>query len=468
MKSARGVTPRGPRGYPLLGHLPMFLKDRLGFLTGCAATYGNVVRLYIGAPTFLITHPEDIRHVLILNSDNYEKSKRMTSPAGRKLSGSGLLTKYMADHLPTRRMLQPVFYRNRMEAFADLFVQNTVGRISSWQEGVLDFGKEMIALTLENILRALLGHDYIDYQPALNEAIEIRRKYIGFIFRALHPFPERWPSHRNREYRRAIRTIDNALYTSIRKRRRMEQEPEDLLSMFVQARYEDGSSMTDQQVRDEALTLCVTGFETTGEALTWTCYLLSQHPDVRAKLNDEIWQVLNGRLPQANDIGRLPYAGMVLAESLRLYPPTWLYIRMANGPDVLPSGVQIRAGSKLYLSQYVSHRNPEYFPDPERFDPERFSESGKQGRPAFAYFPFGGGPRVCIGEHFAKIQATLVLATLMQRIEFTLEPGQIVEPEPGITLTPKYGIRMKVTREEVRNLNSKSEILNKLGIPISE
>ena len=178
--------------------------------------------------------------------------------------------------------------------------------------------------------------------------------------------------------------------------------------------------------------------------MTWTCYLLAEHPNVEERLVAELDTVLEGRNSQAADLSRLQYTAMVLAESLRLYPPTWLYIRMANAPDVLPGGAKIPKGAKLYISQYVSHRNPRYFPDPEKFDPERFSETGKQGRPAFTYFPFGGGPRVCIGEHFAKIRAMLALSTLMQKLHFELEPDQTIEAEPGITLTPKYGVRMKV------------------------
>jgi len=202
--------------------------------------------------------------------------------------------------------------------------------------------------------------------------------------------------------------------------------------------------MTDQQVRDEVVTLFVTGYETIGEALTWTSYLLAQHPAIEEKFLSEVDAVLGGRPPCAADLSHLTYAGMVLAESMRLYPPTWLFVRIAQAEDRLPSGATIPAGSKIYLCQYVMHRHPGYFQNPERFDPERFTETAKKARPQFAYFPFGGGARVCIGEHFAKMEATIVLASIAQRFRLRLVPGQTIVPEPKMTLRSKHGIMMRV------------------------
>jgi cytochrome P450 len=218
----------------------------------------------------------------------------------------------------------------------------------------------------------------------------------------------------------------------------------DLLSLLVKARYEDGTGMTDKQVHEEVLVLLVTGHETIGEALSWTSYLLARHPDVASRLFAEVDAVLDGRVPQSEDLLKLEYVGMVLAESMRLYPPTWIFVRMARNDDTLPSRVTIPAGSKLYLCQYVMHRNPLYFPDPDRFDPERFSESAKKTRPKFSYFPFGGGPRVCIGEAFAKMEGVLVLAMVAQRFTLQLVPGGKIVPEPKMTLRPKSGILMTV------------------------
>lgn len=202
--------------------------------------------------------------------------------------------------------------------------------------------------------------------------------------------------------------------------------------------------MTDKQIRDEFLTLFSAGYETIGEALTWTWYLLSQHPEVEARFLDELREVLRGRVPGSDDVSKLPYTAMILAESMRLYPPTWIFIRMARQEAVLPSGFTIPAGSKLYLCQYVMHRNARYWPNPERFDPERFAEPEKKARPQFAYFPFGGGIRVCIGEAFAKMECILALASIAQRFALTLVPGQTVVPKPHMTLRPRNGIMMRI------------------------
>jgi cytochrome P450 len=239
---------------------------------------------------------------------------------------------------------------------------------------------------------------------------------------------------------RINRTIDQAVHD----RRGNAVIPNDLLSLLIHATYDDGTGMTDKQVGDEARTLLVTGYETIGEALAWTWYLLARHQEVEAKFLAEVDEVLEGRPPRVEDVQKLCYTGMVLAESMRLYPPTWIFIRMARQEDTLPSGVSIPAGSKLYLCQYVMHRNPHYWPNPEHFDPERFSEAAKKERPQFAYFPFGGGARVCIGESFAKMEGALVLASIAQRFKLTLAPGQTVVPEPKMTLRPRNGIRMRV------------------------
>jgi cytochrome P450 len=436
---------RGPAGYPLVGNLPEFLYDKLGFLSCCAATYGDVIKLRIGEPTFLLNNPDDIKHVLVLNPDNYGKSPRMTSVRGKKLSGAGLLTSVGPEHLRQRRMMQPVFYRKTVESFSRTITEGVGEMLARWAEGMeLDIGCEMMGLVQRNIVKTLLGADADDDMPALLDAITIRRLYMEHVF--FSPFPEWVPSRIGWQYRHAMHCIDAIVTRAIRARRAHPTGARDLLSLLLDAKYDDGTTMTDQQVRDEGVTLLVTGYETIGEALTWTSYLLSQHPAIEARFLAEVDGVLGGRLPSADDLPRLGYCGMVLAESMRLYPPTWIFIRIAQEEDKLPSGVTIPAGSKIYLCQYVMQRHPRYFPDPERFDPERFTEAGKKERPQFAYFPFGGGARVCIGEHFAKLEATLTLTSIAQRFKLSLVPGQAIVPEPRMTLRPKYGIRMRVVQ----------------------
>ena len=437
------TAPSGPWGYPLLGHLPDFLRDKLGFLSRCAAQYGDVVKLKIGEPTFMLNNPEDIKHLLVLNPDNYVKSPRMTSSKGKRLSGAGLLTSVGAAHLKQRRMMQPVFYRKTVESFSQTITDGIGKMLDRWTDGMeLDFGREMMGLVQPNIVKTVLGSDADEEMPALLDAITIRRLYMEHVF--FSPFPEWMPSRIGWAYRKAMRCIDDSVYRAIRARRARPASEEDMLSLLLRTKYDDGTGMTNEQVRDEAVTLFVTGYETIGEALTWTAYLLSQHPAIEARFIAEVDDVLGGRLPTAENLPRLAYTGMVFAESMRLYPPTWIFIRMALKNDRLPSGATIPAGSKIYLCQYVMHRDPRYFQDPERFDPERFTETAKKGRPQFAYFPFGGGARVCIGEHFAKMEGILVLAAMAQRFKLTLVPGQTIVPEPKMTLRPKNGIMMRL------------------------
>jgi cytochrome P450 len=428
-----------------VGNLPEFLYDKLGFLSRCAAAYGDVIKLRIGEPTYFLNNPDDIKHVLVLNPDNYGKSPRMTSAKGKKLSGAGLLTSVGPEHLRQRRMMQPVFYRKTVESFSRIITEGVGGMLARWADGMeLDLECEMMGLVQRNIVKTLLGTDADDDMPALLDAITIRRLYMEHVF--FSPFPEWVPSRIGWRYRRAMQCIDTIVTRSIQARRAPPTDTRDLLSLLLCAKYDDGTVMTDQQVRDEVVTLLVTGYETIGEALTWTSYLLSQHPAIAAKFFAEVDEVIGGRPPSVEDLPKLPYLGMVLAESMRLYPPTWIFIRIAQAEDTLPSGAIVPAGSKIYLCQYVMQRHPRYFPDPERFEPERFTETAKKERPQFVYFPFGGGARVCIGEHFAKMEATLVLASIAQRFRLSLVPGQTIVPEPKMTLRPRNGIQMRVFR----------------------
>jgi cytochrome P450 len=443
--------PSGPRGYPIIGHIPGFLRDRLGFLSRCAAEYGDVVKLKIGWTTFLLNNPEDIKHVLVTNSDNFDKGPRLTSPKGKRLSGEGLLTSLGSVHLRQRRMMQPVFYRTSIKAFPETITHGVEKRLARWKCGTeLNIGDEMMALAQHNIIKTVFGPEFEDGSGELARAITIRKKYVEHVHFSLLPFSEYLPLKFRREYQLAMKRIDDIINREIHMRRDAAVPSHDMLSLLIQAKYDDGTGMTDKQIRDEFLTLFSAGYETIGEALTWTWYLLSQHPEVEAKFLGELREVLRGRIPGSDDLPKLAYTGMILAESMRLYPPTWIFIRMARQDAVLPSGFTIPAGSKLYLCQYVMHRNARYWPNPERFDPERFAEPAKKGRPQFAYFPFGGGVRVCIGEAFAKMECILALASIAQRFTLTLVPGQTVVPKPHMTLRPRNGIMMRI---HMRNLH---------------
>ncbi|WP_342347356.1 cytochrome P450 [uncultured Nitrospira sp.] len=435
----------GPAGYPILGHIPAFLWDRLGFLSRCAAEYGDVVKLKIGETTFLLNNPEDIKHVLVTHSDNFEKGPRLTSSKGKRLSGEGLLTSLGSAHLRQRKMMQPVFYRTSIKAFAETMTRGVEQRLARWKCGTeLNIGDEMMALAQHNIIKTVFGPDFEDESGELARAITTRKKYLEHVHFSLLPFSEYLPPKLRREYQQARKRIDATITREIDKRRVAPEASHDMLSLLMHAKYDDGTGMTDKQIRDEFLTLFSAGYETIGEALTWTWYLLSRHPEVEARFLDELREVLRGRVPGFDDVSKLPYTAMILAESMRLYPPTWIFIRMAREDAVLPSGFTIPAGSKLYLCQYVMHRNARYWPNPERFDPERFAEPAKKGRPQFTYFPFGGGIRVCIGEAFAKMECILALTSIAQRFALTLVPGQTVVPKPHMTLRPRNGIMMRI------------------------
>jgi cytochrome P450 len=238
--------------------------------------------------------------------------------------------------------------------------------------------------------------------------------------------------------------IEQTIHAEIAHPTARKDPPESFTSMFSKAAYPDGSRMTTAQIRDEILSFMSTGYETIGDALGWTLYLLAEHPGIDQTVADELRQVLGERVPRVDDIPKLVYTRKVLEESMRLYPPTWIFVRMALRDDPLPSGPTIRGGSKIYLCQYVTHRDPRYFPEPERFDPERFSEAARAARPRFAYFPFGGGAHTCIGEQFALLESVSILALVLSRFRFQVEPGQKISLRPTITLRPKHGIRLRV------------------------
>jgi cytochrome P450 len=334
-----------------------------------------------------------------------------------------------------------------MKPYGDVVVNSVRAMLADWRQGSeIEIGSAMTRLARGVMIETLFGTDAGADTDELADAISIRRRYFERVMTAVFPFSEFGPSRIVWKSRQAIEKIDSAIYRAIEMRRRTEDSSDDLLARLMRARYEDGTGMNDKQVRDEAMTFLNTGHETIAAALTWTWLLLSRHPNVEAKLTAEVHEVLNGLPPSADDISKLHYAKMVLAESMRLYPPTWMFVRVARSTDTLPSGTVIPAGSKLYLSPYVMHRQPRYFPDPERFDPERFTDQAMQGRPRYAYFPFGSGPRSCIGETFAHMECVLVITSIVQRFQLKLVSGHPVVPEVGTFLRPKNGILMRLER----------------------
>jgi len=435
----------GPPALPLVGHAPAFLRDKLGFLARCAAEYGDVVQLDIGGRTYLVSGPDDIKHVLVSKSDNYEKTARLTSARRRRFFGDGLVTAMGPAHLRQRRMLQPSFHRSVIARFAGVITAAADEMLDRWEpDAVIDIHERMLDVTRRITLRSLFAIESDAKLEALGSAVSTRRRYQEYLLGSVLPFADRLPTRLRRRHEHADREIDAFIRDAIHHRRSSSVRGDDLLQLLMQATFDDGSHMDDQQIRHEVRSLTVAGFETVAEALTWAWFLLAQFPATESAIISEVSAVSGNRSLDAADLPSLPYCRMVLAEAMRLYPPTWLFVRVAQEDDVLPSGTHIPAGSKIYLSQWVIHRNPRFFPNPETFDPDRFAEDAIRSRPRYSYLPFGAGRRLCIGEEFAWMQGVLLLAAIARRTRLQLVAGQTVVPEPNVTLRPRNGIRMRV------------------------
>ncbi|MCA1992973.1 MAG: cytochrome P450 [Coleofasciculus sp. S288] len=325
--------------------------------------------------------------------------------------------------------------------------------LSRWQTGeVRDVHEDMMRLTLEIVAKTLFDTDIADKSEEVGGYLALGIKFYDQWFRnlALTLLPESAPIPHHLRSRRVIQRLDAIVYDIIRRRKDSGEEKGDLLSMMLEAKYEDGTPISDQQVRDEVMTLFIAGHDTTALALTWTWYLLSQHPEVEAKLVEELQTVLEGREPTFADLPRLRYTDMVVREALRLYPPVWGMARVAN-TDCEIGGYPIESGNIIILSQWVMHRDSRYFDSPDTFNPNRWADGLAQRLPTYAYFPFGGGPRVCIGKSFAQMEAVLLLATITQKFHLSLVPGQDLTPWPAFTLRPKHGIKMVLNEQRSQN-----------------
>jgi cytochrome P450 len=447
MESA--TQPPGPRGLPILGMLPAVRRDPTGVFLRAAKKYGHVVSFKIANRRgFLITDPADVRHVLQDNARNYHKS-----PLYQKLRmslGNGLLTSEDDFWLRQRRIAQPAFHRQRVAALAGVMAAAARETAAQWDalasgDRPVDIAEEMMRLTRTVVLRALLGGDLGPYSSNIDDAWSIINEHIGESFWSLGLF-DRWHTARHRRFEAARATLRGAVDHVINERRHRPSESADLLSMLLAARDEEtGEGMTDEQVRVEVTTFLLAGQETTSLALTWTWYLLSQHPQARQRLEAEIDDVLGDRPPQYSDLANLQYTRMVIDEAMRLYPPAWGFSRQAMNDDRL-GGYRLPKGWLAFIVPYVLHRLPEYWENPDAFDPERFAPERSADRPKFVYVPFGAGPRQCIGNQFALIEAQLIVATLAQSFRLHLVPNHPVEAWPLITLRPRYGMPMNIER----------------------
>ncbi len=437
--------PRGPRNLPVIGNLAPFRANPIQFLTRVAREYGDLPYFRLANQNvYLVNHPDFVREILVTNQGNFIKSRVLQR--ARVLLGDGLLTSEGSFHVRQRRLVQPAFHRDRLAGYAQVMSEAAVRLRERWTGGpTLEVSEEMMRLTLSIVGKTLFSADVESQASEIGEALTTVLKMFQMLMMPFSEYLEKLPLPSVRRFEKARARLDQTIYGLIRERRKSGEDAGDLLSMLLLAQDEDapGSSMTDVQVRDEALTLFLAGHETTANALTWTWYLLSQNPECEAQLHQEIDSVLAGRVPEMADLPQLRYTEMVFAEAMRLYPPAWAIGRMSKAPFQM-DGVEIGAKSICIMSPYVIQRDARWFPDPERFDPGRWTPEARESRPKFSYFPFGGGARVCIGERFAWLEGVLVLAALAQKWKLRLDPNQKVEPLPLITLRTKYGMRMTV------------------------
>ncbi|HEV2201642.1 MAG TPA: cytochrome P450 [Bryobacteraceae bacterium] len=441
-RSFFGVRRPARFGFGVLGP---FRKDPPGFLLGAAREFGDLVYLPLARQHgYLVNRPDWIRDILVTHQSNFVKSRILER--AKVLLGEGLLTSEDEFHTRQRRLVQPAFHRDRLAHYAAEMVACAARLRDRWQPGdQLDLVPEMTRLTLAIVGRTLFSADVSSDADGIGHAMTVIFSLFDTLLMPFADWIQKLPLPPVRRFERARASLDKVIYGLIAERRASGHDAGDLLSMLLLAVDEDRSAMTDRQVRDEALTLLIAGHETTANALIWSWYLLSQNPEAEVRLHAELEQVLGGRLPVFDDVPKLRYTTGVLSEALRLYPPAWAIGRRAK-QDYRIGEYRIPAGSILLMSPWVSHRDPRWFPEPEKFDPDRWRPEIAEKLPKFAYFPFGGGARVCIGERFAWTEGVLVLATLAQRWKLRLVPGQVVDTRAVITLRPRNGIRMVVER----------------------
>ena len=440
------LPPSLPKAFPGKYFLEL-QRDRLGFLQRAVAECGDVTRISMGpGHVFVLTHPDDIRDVLITNKRNFVKGRGLQR--AKRLLGEGLLTNEGESHLRQRRLAQPAFHRERIAGYAQVMSSYAARTRDGWKEGEkIDIAREMMELTLAIAGKTLLNADVEGDTRAIGDAMTEVMRLFNYALLPFAEYLDNLPLPWNRSFERARGTLDDIIYRVIAERRATGTDQGDLLSMLMLAQDAegDGGGMTDEQLRDEAMTIFLAGHETTANALTFTWFLISQHPDVAAKLNAEVDAALGGRVPTMEDVPKLGYVRQVVAESMRLFPPAWtLGYRSVEESEV--RGFRLPKNTLVLMPQYLVHRDERWFPDPLRFDPDRWIPGSNPDRPRFAYFPFGGGVRQCIGEQFAWTEAVLVIATVVQRWKLAMPQGSTLPVLASFTLRPRDPVMMTVER----------------------
>ena len=445
------TSPPGPKGLPLLGSLIGFARDPLGFLTSCSRQYGDVVAFRTAGQLMLVlTCPREIERVLVKEHQNFPKNEHFWRQV-TALFGNGLLTSKGTFWQRQRRLAAPAFAGSMLATYADAMVRESLLTAEGWRAGdVRDVHADMMALSLRIAAKALFGTEIEEDVLAIDDALnDILAELASRVVRPIL-IPDAVPLPGHVRYRRALRRIDAIVARIVAERRSSSAASSDFLSSLMEARDEDGTAMSDRQLRDEVITFLLAGHETTALVLSWTIHLLSRHPEIERVLAAEIENVVGRRSVTMDDVPRLRFTEHTITESMRLYPPAWAIGREARS-DCQIGGFQVRGGTPILISPWVLHRDPRFFDEPEAFRPERWHQGLAHRLPRFAYMPFGGGPRICIGNRFAMIEAVLILTTLVQRLRFVDDTNSPVSPIPSMTLRPRGGVRVMIERREINS-----------------
>ncbi|UCZ54935.1 cytochrome P450 [Bacillus shivajii] len=440
--------PPGPEGKFFTGSLNEFQRNPLRFLQNLAEEYGEVARFKFGPMqnVYLISDPNLIKQVLVTKQRQFVKSRDLTML--KPIIGEGLLTSEKDHHLKQRRLIQPSFRRDHINQYAQDMIQTTNRYIDRWEHGEERvITEDMMTITLGIISKTMFSMAFTEGHRMIGSPMENVMTLAVKRMRSILPLPLWVPTKTNRKYKRAIKELDQVLYNLIESRRGVNEASDDLLGVLMEAKDEEnGGGMPDKQLRDELMTIFLAGHETTANALSWTLYLLSQNRNVEEKLHEEIDQVVGLEEVKPEHFPQLQYTQQIIHESLRLYPPAYVIGRQVD-EDVKIGRYLFKKGDMILISQYVMQRKEQYFCQPDQFVPERFQDHFIESLPSFVYFPFGGGPRVCVGNHFALMEAALVLACIAKKYRMKLTKDHpIVRPQPLITLRPKGGIQMELER----------------------
>ena len=441
------LTP-GPRGVPLLGSLPELRRDPLGLLQGAMRDHGDIACIRMGPRNaYFLSHPDDIQRVLQMNHRNYGKATKGIDKL-REILGNGLFTSDGSFWLKQRRLMQPAFERQRIAGFAATMAHWTGETLDRWERDRLgtpfDIHAQMMAVTLQIVAETMFGADMRDEAQRVGAAIDTALRVWNRRFSRAFNLPQSWPLPENVEFRKAVAVLDTVVQKMIEARRHDQTNHSDLLAILVALTDLDtGERMSDSQLRDEVLTIFGAGHETTAGVLSFALYLLATHPDVQERVREEVRRACGSRTPGAEDVKALEFTTMALRESMRLYPTAWIFGRNMIEADTL-GGREFPGGTWVIMSAFVTHRRPDFWDAPEEYRPERMAPEAYDKLHRFAYFPFGGGPRQCIGLPMAMLEMQLITAMLVQRFRLEVAPGETLRLDPLLTLRPRGGLRMVV------------------------